>query len=94
MKIGKKAPLYIYSIKSSSINGESFLSLLKGPYHIDKIFYQCDRVPLRDIILDMVRTESFLVLLLGGNEGFKWLENVDLVFNQKERHANNSYKDF
>ena len=37
----------------------------------------------------MVRTEFFLVMLFGGNEGFKYSENLDLVFYQRESHAKN-----
>ena len=42
----------------------------------------------------MVGTESFLVMLFGGNKGFKSSENLDSVFYQRERHAKNIYKDF
>ena len=42
----------------------------------------------------MLGTESVLVLLFGGNEGFKYSEYLDLVFHQRERHAKNSYTDF
>ena len=42
--------------------------------------YQCNRVPLRNVILDIVRTERFLFSFLGGNEGFEFLEKVDLFF--------------
>ena len=42
----------------------------------------------------MVGTESFLVMLFGGNEGFELSKNLDLVFYQKERHAKHCNKDF
>ena len=42
----------------------------------------------------MLGTESFLVMLLGGNEGFKLSENLDLVFYQREPRAKNIYKYF
>ena len=42
----------------------------------------------------MVETKSFLVMLYGGNEGFKKSETLDFVFYQRECHARYRYTDF
>ena len=42
----------------------------------------------------MVGTESFLVVLFGGNEGIEQSEDLDSVFYQRECHAKKSYKYF
>ena len=49
---------------------------------------------LIDVILETVKTDFFQFLLLGGNEGFKHSEKVDLVFYQRECLEKNMYKDF